>query len=108
MAKGGMGGLLKQAQKMQKEMQRVQEELKELQVEGSAGGGMVTVTVTGQQELQQIKIDPEAVDPEDVEMLEDLIMAAVNQAMQNAKSQAEERMGQVTGGMPPGMSLPGL
>ena len=108
MAKGGMGGLLKQAQKMQREMERVQNELAELQVTGTAGGGMVTAVVTGQQQVLEIKIDPEAVDPQDVEMLEDLVLAAVNQAMQNAKTKSEEMMGQITGGMPSGMKLPGM
>lgn len=103
-----MGGLLKQAQKMQKEIQRIQNELADLQVTGTAGGGMVTAIVTGQQKLLEIKIAPEAVDPDDIEMLEDLVLAAVNQAMQNAKNKADEMMGQVTGGMPPGMSLPGM
>ncbi|MDZ7724751.1 MAG: YbaB/EbfC family nucleoid-associated protein [candidate division KSB1 bacterium] len=108
MAKGGMGGLLQQAQKMQKEMERIQNELAEMQITGTAGGGMVTAVVTGQQKVLEIKIDPEAVDPDDVEMLEDLVLAAVNQAMQNAKSKSEEMMGQVAGGMPPGMKLPGM
>ncbi|NIA29650.1 MAG: YbaB/EbfC family nucleoid-associated protein [Actinobacteria bacterium] len=106
-----MGGLIKQAQKMQKEMERVSANLANIQVEGTAGGGMVTVTANAAQELKEIKIDPEVVDPEDVEMLEDLVLAAVNQALENAKSKAEEEMSQVTGGLPNmmgGMKFPGF
>ncbi len=106
-----MGALLKQAQKMQKEMQKAQENLAKIIVEGSAGGGMVTVTASAAQEVQDVKIDPEVVDPEDVEMLEDLVLAAINQALENAKAKYEEEMGKVTGGMLPGMGgmgLPGL
>lgn len=101
--KGGMGGLLKQAQKMQKEMERIQGELLNVKIEGVAGGGMVTAVANGAQELLEIRIDPEVVDPQDVEMLEDLVLAAVNQAMEKAKSKAEEEMGAVTGGMMPKM-----
>ncbi len=104
--KGGMGGLLKQAQKMQKEIERIQNELVNLRIEGAAGGGMVTAMANGAQELLEIRIDPEVVDPEDVEMLEDLVLAAVNQALENAKIRAEEEMAAVTGGMMP--KIPGL
>ena len=104
--KGGMGGLLKQAQKMQKEIERIQSELANIRIEGVAGGGMVTAVANGAQELLEIKIDPEVVDPEDVEMLEDLVLAAVNQALENAKARAEVEMGAATGGMMP--NLPGL
>jgi DNA-binding YbaB/EbfC family protein len=109
--KGGMGNLLKQAQKMQKEIERIQNELADTKIEGTAGGGMVTAIASGQQELLEIKIDPEVVDPEDVEMLEDLVLAAVNQAMENAKATAEEEMAKATGGIMPnmgGMKIPGL
>jgi len=110
MNKNAMNGLLKQAQKMQKEMDRVQAELAEMKVEGTAGGGMVKAVVSGQQELLEVKIDPEVVDPEDVEMLEDLVLAAVNQALENVKSVSEEKMSGVTGGMPNlgGMKMPGF
>jgi len=111
MNKAAMGGLLKQAQKMQQEMEKAQENLVNIKVEGSAGGGMVTVTANATQELRAIKIDPEVVDKEDVEMLEDLILAAVNQAITNAKAKAEEEMAKVTGGMMPNMgkfNLPGF
>ncbi len=106
-----MGGLIKQAQKMQKEMERVSANLANIEVEGTAGGGMVTVTANAAQELKEIKIDPEVVDPKDVEMLEDLVLAAVNQALENAKIKSEEEMSKVTGGLPNmmgGMKLPGF
>jgi nucleoid-associated protein EbfC len=106
-----MAGLLKQAQKMQKDMEDAQANLATITVEGTAGGGMVTVTANAAQEVLEIKIDPEVVDPEDVEMLEDLVLAAVNQAMENAKAKSAEEMGKVTGGMMPnmgGMKLPGF
>ncbi|MFW5798037.1 MAG: YbaB/EbfC family nucleoid-associated protein [Planctomycetota bacterium] len=101
---GNMGGLMKQAQKMQQEMARIQDDLAERIVEGSAGGGMVKAMVNGKQELVAIKIDPETVDPEDVEMLEDLVTAAVSAGMKKAKELAEKEMSKVTGGL----NLPGL
>lgn len=106
-----MGGLLKQAQKMQREMEKIQGELANMKIEGSAGGGMVTAVANGSQELLEIKIDPEVVDPQDVEMLEDLVLAAVNQALENAKSTAEKEMSKVTGGFVPNLGnikLPGF
>jgi len=110
--KGGMGNLLKQAQKMQREIERIQNELADMKIEGSAGGGMVTAIASGQQELLEIKIDPEVVDPDDVEMLEDLVLAAVNQALESAKTRAEEEMARATGGLMPnmggGLKIPGL
>jgi DNA-binding YbaB/EbfC family protein len=112
MSKIGMAGLLKQAQKMQKEMEKAQANLVNIKVEGSAGGGRVTAIANAAQELLEIKLDPEVVDPGDVEMLEDLILVAVNQAIGAAKARAEEEMGKVTGGMMPGMlgnlKIPGL
>ncbi|NOZ23584.1 MAG: YbaB/EbfC family nucleoid-associated protein [Planctomycetes bacterium] len=105
---GNMGNLMrqaqKQAQKMQKQMEEVQRNLKERVVEGAAGGGMVTAQVNGHKELLNIKVDPEVVDPEDVEMLEDLILAAVNQAMKKAREIHDSEMQKVTGGL----SIPGL
>lgn len=101
---GGMGNMLKQAQKMQAEMERVQTEMEEEIVESSAGGGMVTVKVTGKKQLTEINIKPEAVDPEDVEMLQDLIMVAVNEAIKKADEMMQEKMGKITGGI----NLPGL
>ena len=112
MQKGALSNLLKQAQKMQEQIQKVQEELASLKVEGSAGGGMVTVVANAKQELLQIKIDPEVVDPEDVEMLEDLILAAVNQALERGQEAAKSRMDEVGGNflpnLPGGLKIPGL
>ncbi|MCR4440404.1 MAG: YbaB/EbfC family nucleoid-associated protein [bacterium] len=103
----GLGGLLKQAQKMQEQMQRAQEELAALRVEGTAGGGMVKAVVTGKYEVVEVKIDPEVVNPEDVEMLEDLVVAALNQAFQKVQERAAEEMSKVTGGLGSNL-LPGL
>jgi nucleoid-associated protein EbfC len=100
----GMGNLAKMAQQMQAEMARVQAELDQLVVEGSAGGGAVTATVNGQQELVGLHIDPDVLDPDDVEMLQDLITAAVNDGLRQVRQTAEEKMARVTGGM----RLPGL
>jgi len=106
--KGGMGNLLKQAQKMQKEMEKAQEELAEIEVEGSAGGGMVTVRANAKMQVLSVKIEPDVLD-DDAEMLEDLVLAAVNQALTNAQEAANSRMSQVTGGMGMGgMNIPGL
>jgi len=101
---GDFSNLLKQAQKMQKELSRIQGELSERVVEGSSGGGMVKAHVNGSQELLSIKIDPKVVDPEDVEMLEDLVTAAVKQALKAAKELSEKEMAKMTGGI----NLPGL
>jgi len=112
MNKMGMAGLLKQAQKMQQEIEKVRADLVNIHVEGSAGGGMVTVRANAAQELLEIKIDPEVVDADDVEMLEDLILAAVNQAMDQARSKSEQEMSKVAGGLLPGglggLKIPGL
>ena len=108
MAKGGFPGfgggqnmqqMLRQAQKMQQDLERVQQELEAMELTASAGGGMVTVTVTGKKVVKSISIKPEAVDPDDVEMLEDLILAAVNEAMRQAEEQSEANMAKVTGSM---------
>ena len=96
---GGMGNIMKQAQKMQKDMAKVQEELQEKTVDATAGGGAVSVVVSGKKELKEIKIKQEVVDPEDVEMLQDLIMAAVNEALRKADDMVNSEMGKVTGGM---------
>jgi DNA-binding YbaB/EbfC family protein len=101
---GGMGGMLQQVQRMQEEMARVQEELKDETVTASVGGGVVTVVMNGQQDLVSIQIAPEAVDPEDVDMLQDLLVAAFNSAMEQARALAAERLAEVTGGL----SIPGL
>src|SRR2546423_5679216 len=97
--------ILKQAQQMEAEMAKAQEQLKNEIVEASAGGGMVKVTMTGDLQLREIKIDPEAVDPEDVELLQDMVTAAVNEAMRSAQELASSRMGGIAGlggGGPPG------
>lgn len=103
-----LGQMMKQAQEMQSKMQAMQEELAEAQLEGQAGGGMVSVTMDGKGAIKQVKIDPKLVDPEDVEMMEDLIVAAANDAKAKVESYAAEKMKEVTGGLqlPPGMSLP--
>ena len=103
MAKG-LGNMVKQAQKLQAKMMKVQEELAEKTVESSVGGGMVKVVANGRQELVSIKIEPEVIDPDDAEMLEDLILSAVNEAMQKAQEMASQEMGKVTGGL----NIPGL
>jgi DNA-binding YbaB/EbfC family protein len=100
----GMGNLQGMVQKMQQEMARVQSELEAAQVDGSAGGGAVSATVTGKGELVSITIDPSAVDPADVEMLQDLVVAAVNDALRASRDLAEEKMAAVTGGL----KIPGM
>ena len=108
MAKG-MGAMMRQAQKLQAKLTRVQEELGAKEVEATSGGGMVTVRASGHQDILSIKIDPEVVDPEDVEMLEDLVLAAVQQARQKAADMAEAEMQKATAGLiPPGMNMPGF
>jgi len=100
----GMGNLQRMAQQMQQEMLRIQGELETLTVDGSAGGGVVKAVVTGKQELVSVTIDPAAVDPGDVDMLQDLIVAAINDALGNSRRIAEEKMAAVTGGL----KIPGM
>ena len=104
-----MGNLMKQAQQFQTRMAKLQEELGQKTVEASAGGGMVTVVANGQQEILSITIDPEVIDPEDVEMLQDLVLAAVNDGLTKAKDMVNEEMGKLTGGLNlpniPGLNL---
>ncbi len=95
----GFGNLMKQMQKVQKKIEEIQKELEEKRVEGSSGGGMVTVVANGKQEILEIKIDREVVNPDDVEMLEDLIVAAVNQAREKAQQLQMEDMAKLTGGL---------
>ena len=102
--KGGIGQLMKQAQQMQRRMAELQEELENKQIEASAGGGMVTAIVSGKQQLLGLKIEPTVVDPEDVEMLQDLITAAVNEAIKQSQQMAQEEMSKITGGL----NIPGL
>jgi DNA-binding YbaB/EbfC family protein len=96
---GNMQNMMKQMQKMQKKMAEAQEELGEKRLDGTAGGGMVIVTVTGHKEVVDVKINPEAVDPDDVEMLQDLILAATNDALKKADELTNSTMGQFTKGM---------
>jgi DNA-binding YbaB/EbfC family protein len=100
----GFGNLAKMAQQMQADMARAEQELAQLRVEGTAGGGAVKVTVTGKREILSIEIQRDVVDPEDVEMLQDLVLAAVTDALQQAKKAEEERMARITGGM----RIPGM
>ena len=101
---GNMAGMMKKVQKMQKDMAALQEDLKSRTLEVSSGGGAVSVTVTGKKELAGIKIDPAAVDPEDIEMLEDLIVSAVNEGMRQIDEMTEKEMAKITGGI----KIPGL
>lgn len=96
--------MIKQAQQLQQRLMKMQEELEQATVEASAGGGAVKVTATGKQRITAIKIDPAAVDPQDVSLLEDMVLAAVNEAMDKATDMANQRMSAITGGM----KIPGL
>lgn len=100
----GMGKFLKQAQKMQQQMATLQDDLARKEIEVTAGGGMVTIKITGSQKITGLSIKPEVVDPDDVEMLEDLILAAVNQAVETSQKMVQDEMGKITGGM----NIPGL
>ena len=100
----GMGNMMKQAQKLQKKMLKMQEELAERSVEASAGGGMVKAVANGKQQILSIDIEKEVVDPDDVEMLQDLVLAAVNDALQKSQEMVSGEMGKLTGGL----NIPGL
>lgn len=99
-----MQGMMKKVQKMQQDMLKMQEELKNRTVEATAGGGAVTVVVTGRKTVEKVTIAPSAVDPEDVEMLEDLVTTVINEAMRKVDEMTEKEMGKITGGM----KLPGM
>jgi DNA-binding YbaB/EbfC family protein len=101
---GNMGGLAKQLQQMQADMLKAQEQLADETVEVTAGGGMVKIVITGHQRVQSIELKPEIVDPEDVEMLQDLLLAAINQAIEQSQTMAAQRLEGLTGGM----NIPGL
>ncbi len=103
MAKG-LGNIMKQAQQMQAKMARVQQELETKEVEATAGGGMVTARANGKQQLLELKIEKDVVDPEDIEMLEDLVLAAVNEALKKSQEMIQSEMSKVTGGM----NIPGM
>ena len=105
----GMGGknqmqMMKQAQKMQQDLLKMQEEMESREYEATAGGGVITAVVSGKRELVRVNIDPEAVDPEDVEMLQDMVCAAVNEALRGVDQMSNARMSSVTGGM----NIPGM
>ena len=102
-----MNDMMRQVQKMQADMAKAQDELKNETVEASAGGGMVTVKVSGELEILDVRIDPEGVDPDDVELLQDMVQAATNEALRSAQEVAASKMGAVTGGLG-GLGLPGL
>jgi DNA-binding YbaB/EbfC family protein len=99
--------MMQQVQQMQEQMQQAQEELKDETVQATAGGGMVTVTATGAGEIKEITIDPKAIDPDDPEMLADMVVAAVNEALRSSQSLVESKLGPALGGLR-GMGLPGL
>jgi len=103
-----MDKLMQQVGQMQEQMQKAQDELANETVEASAGGGMITVVANGAGEIKQIKIDPKAIDPDDPEMLEDMIVAAVNEAVRSAHSLMESKLGGLAGGALGGLGLPGL
>lgn len=102
---GNMAGMMKKMQKLQGEMAKMQEELKTRTVEVSAGGGAIKVIINGDKQIQSLKIEPSAVDPADIEMLEDLVAAAVNEAIKKVDDMMAKEMGKLTGGLnlPPGM-----
>ena len=109
MAKGGFGGgnmnnLMKQAQAIQKQMQKMQEEMETKEFEATSGGGAVTIRINGKKEVLGVNIKPEVIDPEDAEMLEDLVLSAVNEALRKAEEETSDKMGKLTGGM----NIPGL
>ncbi len=108
MMKGGLGNMMKQAQKMQEDVQRAQAEIAQLEVTGESGGGLVAVTLNGQHDCKRVKIDPSLMEDDDQEMLEDLIAAAINDSVQKLAAETKERMSGVTAGMnlPAGMKLP--
>lgn len=96
---GNMGNLMKQAQKMQKEMEKLQTELQDKEVEATAGGGAIKVVATGKKQIKEIVINPDVVDPDDVEMLQDLVLAAVNEALRMADDMVNGEMSKITGGI---------
>ena len=112
MPQPNMQQMMRQVQKMQADMARAQEEIAAAEVQASSGGGMVTVTMTGALEVKSVRIEPGAIDPDDPDLLSDLVMAAVNEALRGAQQLAADRMGQATGGLDlgalGGLGLPGL
>ena len=100
----GFGNIMKEAQKLQQQMEKMQEEVAQKKVEATAGGGMVTVTANGKQELLSIKLDPEVINKDDAQMLEDLVLAACNEALRKSRELVQQEMGKLTGGL----KIPGL
>ena len=107
MFKGNMSKMLKQAQEMQKQIEKVQNQLSDMIIDAKSGGGMVTVKVNGKQEVLELVIDPDAI-KEDKEILEDLIISALNKGLSKAQSDSQEKMNSVTGGMMSGLKIPGM
>ena len=105
--KGGMNNMIKKAQELQSQMEEAQKELNSIEIEGQAGGGMVVVKVNGHKEIVSLDIDPEIL-KEDKEMIEDMVIAAVNQGLQNAGKAAEDKMNSITGGMMGKLKIPGM
>jgi len=105
--KGGMKNILKKAQELQNQMEKAQQELNKIEIEGQSGGGMITAKVNGHKELINLNIDPDVLN-EDKEMIEDLIVSAVNQALQSANKAAEEKMSSLTGGISSKIKFPGI
>mgnify|MGYP001363769679 CR=1 FL=1 len=108
MPQPNMNQMMKQVQKMQQDMLAAQEQLKQEEVEASAGGGMVTVKISGDLIVKTVVIDPEAIDPEDPELLQDMVTAATNEAIRSAQQLAADRMGGIAGGLGGGLGLPGM
>jgi DNA-binding YbaB/EbfC family protein len=108
MMKGGLGGLMKQAQKMQEDMQKAQEEIANMEISGQSGGGLVSVVINGKHECKRVTIDESLMEDDDKEMVEDLVAAAFNDAAQRLASESKDKMSGITQGMnlPPGMKLP--
>lgn len=107
MGKGGLGNMMKQVQQMQAKMEAMQAELEKTEIEASSGGGMVKVIINGKQDILSVTIDPEVVNKDDIEMLQDLIVAAINQAKEKAQLLQSEQMSGITGGINiPGLNLP--
>ena len=96
---GNMNNLMKQAQRMQRQMEETQKELEETEITATAGGGAVEVTITGKKEITKVKLSPEVVDPDDIEMLEDLVVAAVNEAIRQIEELSQESIAKITGGL---------
>ena len=107
MPKGGLGKMMKQAQELQNKMAQVQDEVSTIEVEANSGGGLVTVKVSGKKEVTDIKLDPKVLD-EDLDLVEDLVLAAVNQALEKAGDAVQERMNDATGGLINKLNLPGI